>query len=133
MDVTDKNLMVAFEHLDRNVPARDILELLCFNSGGEHIEARGKVTKFNPLIHRDLEGGIAPGDKVKVVDVGMVNPKATRRTVSHVSSDGVNVEEKVTEETYRKVISRATVRRFIASNKSAPPVDQTINNFIGSF
>ncbi len=114
MEITEwglANVEIAFGHLNRGVAPREILEILCFNCGGRPIGEVGEVTEYNPHIHEDSEGGISPGELIKVIHVGLLNPDAVKRSVEKVSTDGVNVEEKVNEFPYEKVIVRATVRR----------------------
>ena len=114
MEITEKGLKlvsVAFEQLNSGVTGRDALEILCLNAGCESIGEVGEVTEYNPLQHEDSEGGIAPGEMIKVVHAGMLNPDAVRRTVVKVSHDGVNVEEQVHEQHFKQVVARAIVRR----------------------
>ena len=114
MEITEKGLKlisIAFEQLNSGVSGRDALELLCLNAGCESIGEVGEVTEYNPLQHEDSEGGIAPGEMIKVVHAGMLNPDAVRRTVVKVSHDGVNVEEQVHEQPFKQVVARAIVQR----------------------
>jgi len=73
MDISDKSLMVAFDHVKRGISARTILEILCFKNGGEPMYREDEVTEFTPYYMEDLDGGISPGDKVKVATVAMIN------------------------------------------------------------
>ncbi len=65
-----RHLALAFEKAAQGFTAKDILTVTARNLGLTPIGKLGETVSFNPLRHEDTEGGLVPGDSVRIDEAG---------------------------------------------------------------
>jgi len=66
-----RRFAVAFDKARQGLSAADLLATTAKNLGLTIINAKGEQVPYNPLEHEDSEGGIRPGELVRIFETGL--------------------------------------------------------------
>lgn len=61
-----------FDMNERNgdiVEVEEILKCICINLGLKQVGYINSIVEYDPIEHKDIEGGLLPGDKVRIVKI----------------------------------------------------------------
>ena len=69
-DNVDRYFNEAFNNLNKGMEANEILRNLGKNFNLDFFGNKGDSVIFDPLIHKDVDGGVLPGDSVEIINCG---------------------------------------------------------------
>lgn len=91
-----RHISLAFEMASHGLPVRDVLTATARNLGLKPVGTKGEATSYDPLRHRDMDGGMLPGDHAVIDEPGwamgndLIDRAKVRKGAEHVRVHGMH-------------------------------------------